>query len=195
MLRAELAGRGSDRLLQGKTLLLTAGPTREPIDPVRYITNRSSGKMGYAIAEAAAETVGHLACVDAQVGEHDHAVEPQVRGLVYQLVVIAILRGHHGLCGFFAYLLKHSIQSPGIQAGDIRRIGLSLFTLLKHFSQLHEYIGHGIRRIVHYRRLSVDIPGVLDDAINLNPAVTLEPAIETAFTPCMTGDATLLFHF
>lgn len=40
--------------LQGKTVMVTAGPTREPIDPVRYITNRSSGKMGYAVAEAAA---------------------------------------------------------------------------------------------------------------------------------------------
>ena len=35
------------------TFLITAGPTREPIDPVRYISNRSSGKMGYAVAEAA----------------------------------------------------------------------------------------------------------------------------------------------
>jgi phosphopantothenoylcysteine decarboxylase/phosphopantothenate--cysteine ligase len=39
--------------LEGKSILVTAGPTREPIDPVRYISNRSSGKMGYAIAEAA----------------------------------------------------------------------------------------------------------------------------------------------
>ncbi|HWB58986.1 MAG TPA: phosphopantothenoylcysteine decarboxylase [Chthoniobacteraceae bacterium] len=38
--------------------LITAGPTREPIDPVRYISNRSSGKMGYAIAEAAVKA-GH----------------------------------------------------------------------------------------------------------------------------------------
>lgn len=38
--------------VQGKTVLITAGPTREPIDPVRFITNRSSGKMGYALAEA-----------------------------------------------------------------------------------------------------------------------------------------------
>lgn len=38
--------------------LITAGPTREPIDPVRYITNRSSGKMGYALA-AAAKAAGH----------------------------------------------------------------------------------------------------------------------------------------
>jgi phosphopantothenoylcysteine synthetase/decarboxylase len=39
-------------------LLVTAGPTREPIDPVRYLTNRSSGKMGYAIADAAVHA-GH----------------------------------------------------------------------------------------------------------------------------------------
>jgi phosphopantothenoylcysteine decarboxylase/phosphopantothenate--cysteine ligase len=41
------------RDLQGRSILVTAGPTREPIDPVRFISNRSSGKMGYAIAEAA----------------------------------------------------------------------------------------------------------------------------------------------
>ena len=39
--------------LQGMRTVITAGPTREPIDPVRYITNRSSGKMGYALAAAA----------------------------------------------------------------------------------------------------------------------------------------------
>lgn len=38
----------------GETVLISAGPTQEPLDPVRYITNRSSGKMGYALAEAAA---------------------------------------------------------------------------------------------------------------------------------------------
>jgi phosphopantothenoylcysteine decarboxylase/phosphopantothenate--cysteine ligase len=48
-----------ERLLQpsgdlaGEVVLVTAGPTREPLDPVRYISNRSSGKMGYAVAEAA----------------------------------------------------------------------------------------------------------------------------------------------
>jgi phosphopantothenoylcysteine decarboxylase/phosphopantothenate--cysteine ligase len=39
--------------LQGRRVLVTAGPTREPVDPVRYVGNRSSGKMGYAIARAA----------------------------------------------------------------------------------------------------------------------------------------------
>ncbi|MEZ8415848.1 bifunctional phosphopantothenoylcysteine decarboxylase/phosphopantothenate--cysteine ligase CoaBC [Vibrio splendidus] len=41
--------------LAGRSVLITAGPTREAIDPVRYITNHSSGKMGYALAEAAAK--------------------------------------------------------------------------------------------------------------------------------------------
>ncbi len=40
--------------LDSETVLVTAGPTREPIDPVRFLSNRSSGKMGYALAEAAA---------------------------------------------------------------------------------------------------------------------------------------------
>jgi phosphopantothenoylcysteine decarboxylase/phosphopantothenate--cysteine ligase len=42
------------QLLQGRNVLITAGPTREAIDPVRYISNHSSGKMGYALAQAAA---------------------------------------------------------------------------------------------------------------------------------------------
>lgn len=42
-----------EQILLGKTVLLTAGPTREAIDPVRYISNHSSGKMGYALAQAA----------------------------------------------------------------------------------------------------------------------------------------------
>ncbi len=43
----------SNEILKGKKVLITAGPTRESIDPVRFISNHSSGKMGYAIAEAA----------------------------------------------------------------------------------------------------------------------------------------------
>lgn len=50
---AELDTKHNKKSLSGKTVLITAGPTREAIDPVRYITNRSSGKMGYAIAAAA----------------------------------------------------------------------------------------------------------------------------------------------
>ena len=50
---AALEALGASQDLAGETVLITAGPTREKIDPVRYLTNRSSGRMGYALAEAA----------------------------------------------------------------------------------------------------------------------------------------------
>ena len=50
---AVLDALGASQDLSGETVLITAGPTREKIDPVRYLTNRSSGRMGYALAEAA----------------------------------------------------------------------------------------------------------------------------------------------
>ncbi|MGF1754349.1 bifunctional phosphopantothenoylcysteine decarboxylase/phosphopantothenate--cysteine ligase CoaBC [Vibrio makurazakiensis] len=53
--------------LAGKSLLITAGPTREAIDPVRYITNHSSGKMGFAIAEAAAKQGASVTLVSGPV--------------------------------------------------------------------------------------------------------------------------------
>ena len=53
--------------LEGLNILVTAGPTRENLDPVRYITNRSSGKMGYAIAEAAAERGAQVTLVTGPV--------------------------------------------------------------------------------------------------------------------------------
>ena len=49
--------------LEGQTVLVTAGPTREYIDPVRFLTNRSSGKMGYALAEAAVRRGAHVILV------------------------------------------------------------------------------------------------------------------------------------
>ncbi len=51
------------QILEGKRLLITAGPTRELIDPVRYITNFSSGKMGYAIAKVAKRLGAHVTLV------------------------------------------------------------------------------------------------------------------------------------
>src|SRR5215475_13598198 len=54
---------GASQDLAGETVLITAGPTREKIDPVRYITNRSSGRMGYALAEAALRRGAHVLLV------------------------------------------------------------------------------------------------------------------------------------
>ena len=49
--------------LEGKHILVTAGPTHEPIDPVRVIANRSSGRQGFAIAAAAAEAGARVTLV------------------------------------------------------------------------------------------------------------------------------------
>ena len=62
-LLAEVAAFFQPKLLAGKRVLVTAGPTFEPIDPVRGLTNRSSGKMGFAIARAAAEAGAQVTLV------------------------------------------------------------------------------------------------------------------------------------
>lgn len=53
--------------LEGETVLITAGPTQEPLDPVRFISNRSSGKMGYALAEAASQRGAQVILVSGPV--------------------------------------------------------------------------------------------------------------------------------
>ncbi|KRC81746.1 bifunctional phosphopantothenoylcysteine decarboxylase/phosphopantothenate--cysteine ligase CoaBC [Sphingomonas sp. Root241] len=58
---------GANQRLTGKHILVTAGPTHEPIDPVRYIANRSSGRQGYAIAEALARLGARVTLVSGPV--------------------------------------------------------------------------------------------------------------------------------
>lgn len=57
----------SQRPLRGLNVLVTAGPTREPLDPVRFVSNRSSGKMGFAVARAAAEAGAAVTLVSGPV--------------------------------------------------------------------------------------------------------------------------------
>ena len=59
--------RGKDGLFWGRKVMITAGPTREPLDPVRYLSNRSSGKMGYALACAFAEEGAEVTLVSGPV--------------------------------------------------------------------------------------------------------------------------------
>ncbi len=69
---AALALLNQPKDLEGETVLITAGPTQEPLDPVRYITNRSTGKMGYALAQAAAARGAHVILISGPV----HLPEP-----------------------------------------------------------------------------------------------------------------------
>jgi phosphopantothenoylcysteine decarboxylase/phosphopantothenate--cysteine ligase len=57
----------NEGLLSGLNVLITAGPTRERLDPVRYLTNRSSGKMGFAVAAAAKEAGAHVTIISGPV--------------------------------------------------------------------------------------------------------------------------------
>lgn len=61
----------SDRPLNGRKVLITAGPTHEPIDPVRYIANRSSGKQGYALAIAARDLGASVTLISGPTNLHD----------------------------------------------------------------------------------------------------------------------------
>ncbi len=69
-LLADLVAFFQPKLLAGKTLLITAGPTFEPLDPVRGISNRSSGKMGFAIARAGAEAGAKVTLVAGPVHQN-----------------------------------------------------------------------------------------------------------------------------
>ncbi len=65
-----------DKPLKGKTIAITAGPTREAIDPVRYISNHSSGKMGYALADAAKQLGAEVTLISGPVSmDAPHGVE------------------------------------------------------------------------------------------------------------------------
>ena len=68
VIAAWVADRQAPRPLAGRKVLVTAGPTREPLDPVRYLSNRSSGKMGYAVAAAAARAGARVVLVSGPVG-------------------------------------------------------------------------------------------------------------------------------
>jgi len=67
LLETVLHAAAHEKDLAGKRVLVTAGPTQEPLDPVRYLTNHSSGRMGYAIAKAAARRGAEVTLVSGKV--------------------------------------------------------------------------------------------------------------------------------
>ena len=77
--------------MSGKSVLITAGPTQEPIDPVRYITNKSSGKMGYSLAEAAVESGAKVTLISGPVNldtpPNCHKVSVQTAKEMYEAVM------------------------------------------------------------------------------------------------------------
>ncbi|MGB5439693.1 MAG: bifunctional phosphopantothenoylcysteine decarboxylase/phosphopantothenate--cysteine ligase CoaBC, partial [Gammaproteobacteria bacterium] len=78
-------------VLAGRRVLVTAGPTREAIDPVRYISNRSSGRMGFAVAAAAAEAGAQVTLVSGPVGletpSRVRRIDVESAQAMYELVI------------------------------------------------------------------------------------------------------------
>jgi phosphopantothenoylcysteine decarboxylase/phosphopantothenate--cysteine ligase len=104
------------RKLSGKNILITAGPTYEAIDTVRGITNRSSGKMGYAIAQAAQELGAEVVLVS---GPTALAKPPGVQGVDVQSAeqMFEAVKQHVGNCDIFigvAAVADYRVEQPNI---------------------------------------------------------------------------------
>jgi phosphopantothenoylcysteine decarboxylase/phosphopantothenate--cysteine ligase len=108
------AGRAGDRALAGKRLLVTSGPTHEPIDPVRYIANRSSGKQGHAIAAAAAASGAEVVLVSGPVNIPDPAGVEIVRVESAREMLAAVEQALPVDCAVFAAAVADwRVTQPG----------------------------------------------------------------------------------
>ena len=103
--------------LSGLKVVITAGPTREPIDPVRFLSNRSSGKMGYAVARAAAEAGAAVTLVSGPVSLHspDHVRRIEVE--TAQQMLDAVM-GQIDDCDLFIGVAAVADYAPQIQATE-----------------------------------------------------------------------------
>lgn len=105
------------QLLSGQRVILTAGPTRETIDPVRYVSNYSSGKMGYALAEAAAMAGAEVTLIS---GPCDLSVSEGIKLIKIesaQEMLEAVMHELQNGCIFIgaAAVADYCIQSPATQ--------------------------------------------------------------------------------
>lgn len=118
-------------LLAGLKVLVTAGPTQEPIDPVRFITNRSSGKMGYAVARAAAASGAQVTLVSGPTALPDPAGIDVVRVTTAAEMAAAVM-ARLADCAIFiaaAAVADYTVVAPAAQ--KVKKQGAELtLTLL-----------------------------------------------------------------
>lgn len=115
-------------LLAGKRVVITAGPTREALDPVRYLSNHSSGKMGYALAQAAADAGAITALVSGPVSlaTPDKVERHDVQSAVEMLQACELLAGD---CDIFIACAAVADYRPAIVAGQKIKKGAQSITL------------------------------------------------------------------
>ena len=121
---------GGGKLLAGRRVIVTSGPTHEPIDPVRYIANRSSGKQGHAIAAAAAAAGADVTLVSGPVNVPDPAGVKTVKVETAQDMLAAVTQALPAdVAVFAAAVADWRVEKPNAskikkQAGGPPQLGL-----------------------------------------------------------------------
>jgi phosphopantothenoylcysteine decarboxylase/phosphopantothenate--cysteine ligase len=105
--------------LAGKTLVVTAGGTQEPIDPVRHISNRSSGKMGYALAEAARDRGAEVTLITAPSALLEPSGMKVVRVRTAEEMRAAVLKA---VSGAAALLMAAAVSDYRVDGATDRKI-------------------------------------------------------------------------
>ncbi|MEV8515718.1 bifunctional phosphopantothenoylcysteine decarboxylase/phosphopantothenate--cysteine ligase CoaBC [Dactylosporangium sp. NPDC051484] len=131
LLRRGLAGAGAD--LAGRHVVVTAGGTREPIDPVRFIGNRSSGKQGYAIARAAVARGARVTLIAANVALPDPAGADVVRVETTEQLRVAVVTAAKAADAVIMAAAPADFRPASFTASKIKKVdgaapGLELVT-------------------------------------------------------------------
>jgi phosphopantothenoylcysteine decarboxylase/phosphopantothenate--cysteine ligase len=117
---------------RGKRVLVTAGPTREPLDPVRFLTNRSSGRMGYALARVAAEQGASVTLVSGPVSLTPPAGVEVIRVATALEMLQAVLQRFHETDVVFKAAAVADFRPAAESAQKIKKYDELTLTLLKN---------------------------------------------------------------
>jgi phosphopantothenoylcysteine decarboxylase/phosphopantothenate--cysteine ligase len=134
--------------LSGKKIVVTAGPTREPLDPVRYLSNYSSGKMGYALADAAASFGGNVVLIS---GPSNLSAPPDIKLVSVQTAsdMQTALRKHCWRADYLYMVAAVADYRPSsYQKQKIRRSNHSMKLDLKLVPDLLKSLGKSRPKVV-----------------------------------------------
>jgi phosphopantothenoylcysteine decarboxylase / phosphopantothenate---cysteine ligase len=133
-------------LLAGRKVLITAGPTRERIDPVRFITNRSSGKMGYAVAEAARDAGAEVVLVSGPVNLPAPAGMRRVCVETAEQMMAAVIADLPGTEVFIAAAAVSDYRPVQVSAEKIKKTSDSLLLALSRTPDILATVAAGSPR-------------------------------------------------
>lgn len=114
--------------LAGRRVLVTAGPTHEPLDPVRYLGNRSSGRMGFALAVTARRRGAEVTLVTGPTGLADPPGMKVVRITTAEEMAAEVIEGSHGMDAIVKAAAVSDFRPAGCSTGKLKKAGAA-FTL------------------------------------------------------------------